>query len=105
MTKIRPIRLSDEEWNKLLRKSVEAGYQNRTEYIRAILSDEIATTDTASSTAEPYWRTPPPKPILDTVVSYWPDKWQKKWQLDGYRGNMFYGMIIDTIYEHWILNK
>ena len=40
MTKIRPIRLSDEEWNELLRKSVETGYQNRTEYIRAMLEGD-----------------------------------------------------------------
>ncbi len=88
-TKTRAIRLSDETWNELERLANQGKLRGRAEYLEMLCSGNAPR---------------PPKPTISEIRAYWSEKWQGKWDLDGLKGKPFNEMIIDTIYEHWILN-
>lgn len=108
MTKIRPIRLDDQEWEDMLDMAIKAGYANRAEYIRSMC--EPAKVHKAAPE--------PPKPVqviapiqaaptfelarmtLSQVSAKWTKNKQEEWLVSGYaRAKNWCQLVLDTIYD------
>lgn len=101
-TKMRHIRLTDEEWNALAQTAEKAGYNNRTAYIVSMTKEQVipVATKPVKAIEKKHEEVTPVERVtyrLADVVAKWSDADKKRWSTDKWKAEYFVKLVIDTI--------